>query len=361
MSSFSPLGKMSRKRVSGPYSYDDDEDYVPGKDVKYSAMEDMIPPKKKKHTLDSDEDEDDNEDEEHEVGGKKYDVLKDEDIDGQEEGTVDFEGETQITPFNMKEELEDGHFDGDGFYHFKKESDQIRDAWLDDIDWVKVKRREGNEKKYGSDTESDAGSDKDDLAVRTPNEGNIKIYTEILGFLKNGETVAKALKRLGGNKKISSTQRWKMKKAGNLGNDSGGNNMSDFLRLTELSSKIVESGNMDVYQETYEMINLKVERSKVAAMDMFADEDEVKKETKSEEKSSLLSQEHQALDSVAKVCWELRWEDKEDAEVHGPFTNEKMLQWQESGFFKKGAYVRKTTERGQSWYSTRRIDFELYA
>lgn len=49
-----------------------------------------------------------------------------------------------------------------------------------------------------------------------------------------------------------------MKKAGNLGNDNGDNNMSDFLRLTELSNKIVESGNMDVYQETYEMINLKV-------------------------------------------------------------------------------------------------------
>lgn len=57
---------------------------------------------------------------------------------GQEEGTVDFEGETKIMPFNMKEEMEEGHFDGDGFYHFKKNTEQIKDAWLDDIDWVKV-------------------------------------------------------------------------------------------------------------------------------------------------------------------------------------------------------------------------------
>ena len=57
---------------------------------------------------------------------------------GQEEKTIDFEGETPITPFNMKEEMEDGHFDGDGFYHFKKDANQIKDAWLDDIDWVKV-------------------------------------------------------------------------------------------------------------------------------------------------------------------------------------------------------------------------------
>jgi hypothetical protein len=39
----------------------------------------------------------------------------------------------------MKEEMEDGHFDGEGFYHFKKDSGQIKDAWLDDIDWVKVR------------------------------------------------------------------------------------------------------------------------------------------------------------------------------------------------------------------------------
>lgn len=60
------------------------------------------------------------------------------------------------------------------------------------------------------------------------------------------------------------------------------------------------------------------------------------------------------------VKWELRWEDKEDAEIHGPFTSEKMLQWQESGYFSKGGFVRKTTDPGQTWYTTRRIDFDLY-
>lgn len=64
--------------------------------------------------------------------------------------------------------------------------------------------------------------------------------------------------------------------------------------------------------------------------------------------------------SSAQVTWELRWEDKEGAEIHGPFSNEKMVQWQESGYFAKGAYVRKATEQGTSWYSTRRIDFDLY-
>ncbi|MPC75525.1 hypothetical protein E2C01_069915 [Portunus trituberculatus] len=72
---------MSRKRAPGPYNYDDDEDYVPSKAVKYSEREDVGPLKVKKHTLDSDEEEDELEgDDQNE--DKNYDVLKEEDIDG---------------------------------------------------------------------------------------------------------------------------------------------------------------------------------------------------------------------------------------------------------------------------------------
>lgn len=78
---------MSRKRAPGPYSYDDDEDYVPSKAVKYSEREDVGPQKVKKHTLDSDEEEEDD------VGGgkggdKNYDILKEEDIDGKRLSTI---------------------------------------------------------------------------------------------------------------------------------------------------------------------------------------------------------------------------------------------------------------------------------
>lgn len=346
---------MSRKRAPGPYNYDDDEDYVPSKAVKYSEREDVLPLKVKKHTLDSDEEEEEEEVGPGQVGDKNYDILKEEDIDGQEEKTVEFEGETPITPFNMKEEMEDGHFDGDGFYHFKKDTNQIKDAWLDDIDWVKIKNREGDEKKYGSDIESDAESEEGRSAAST----TIEVYKEILVFLKEGETVARALKRLGGNKKISSAQKWKLKKTGSVGGENGSHNMSDFLKLTELANKIIETGNMDIYQETFEMVKLKIERSKAPApapaLDMFAEDDQKTSDTKEESASQ------QGQDSVEKVSWEIRWEDKEDAEIHGPFPNEKMLQWQESGYFDKVAYVRRISDRAGTWYSTKRIDFELYS
>jgi CD2 antigen cytoplasmic tail-binding protein 2 len=40
---------------------------------------------------------------------------------GQEEGGVDYEEGMRFTPFNMKDELEEGHFDTEGTYIFKKE------------------------------------------------------------------------------------------------------------------------------------------------------------------------------------------------------------------------------------------------
>jgi len=56
---------------------------------------------------------------------------------GQEEGVVGQDGEIRITPFNMQEELEEGHFDKEGMYHWKKEKD-VQDNWLENIVWCKV-------------------------------------------------------------------------------------------------------------------------------------------------------------------------------------------------------------------------------
>lgn len=56
---------------------------------------------------------------------------------------------------------------------------------------------------------------------------------------------------------MSSAERWKLKKQGILQSKQE-ENLTEFLKLTELVNKIIDTGNMDIYQETYEMINLKV-------------------------------------------------------------------------------------------------------
>lgn len=54
---------------------------------------------------------------------------------GQEGATIDCDEGVPITPFNLEEEMQEGHFDSEGNYFIKKD-EQIRDNWLDNIDWV---------------------------------------------------------------------------------------------------------------------------------------------------------------------------------------------------------------------------------
>lgn len=65
--------------------------------------------------------------------------LDENEIEGEEDGISRIDDdEVKFTPFNMKEELEEGHFDADGHYQWKKDK-EIKDNWLDNIDWVKVR------------------------------------------------------------------------------------------------------------------------------------------------------------------------------------------------------------------------------
>lgn len=64
-------------------------------------------------------------------------------MDGQEEATEEYDGRTKIMAFNMKEDMEEGHFDQNGTFIFDKKDADIKDAWLDNIDWDNVKNRAG--------------------------------------------------------------------------------------------------------------------------------------------------------------------------------------------------------------------------
>uniref|UniRef100_A0A1I7ZXD9 GYF domain-containing protein n=1 Tax=Steinernema glaseri TaxID=37863 RepID=A0A1I7ZXD9_9BILA len=165
------------------------------------------------HTLDSDEED-----------NVKYDKLDMRKIHGQEEGTEEYEGDVKITAFNMKEDMEDGHFDSAGNFIFNKteeirdagnfifnKTEEIRDGWLDNIDWTQVKRRAGKhwlkeEKEYADDT---TGFDKTQMKA---------IYEKLLGVLQPKESILRAIKRIGAANKLSAAEerkrRWAAKKAG---------------------------------------------------------------------------------------------------------------------------------------------------
>lgn len=294
----------------------------------------------KKHSLDSDE-EDENDEEDN--------ILHDDDIEGEEDGISRQEDDIKMTAFNMEEEKELGHFDKQGHFIWTNEK-EVRDNWLDNIEWEKIKPKNYNLVDDDDDVKGLGDSDTDN----DEEVDEIETYKKIITYLKPNESINKALRRLGGNNsKLSSVERLRLKKAGLL------NANKDVTDLTELANKLLTTGNMNIYQETYENINNVIQKhenkSKAPELDMYADDFEVsernKLKTESNEGSSKTGE-------TAELKWFFKW-DQNKEEIEGPFDTMQMYKWSKDGHFKSGVWVRKNNE-DTNFYSSNRIDFELY-
>ncbi|KAL1379612.1 hypothetical protein pipiens_003757, partial [Culex pipiens pipiens] len=254
-------------------------------------------PSTSKHTLDSDEEDSGDDD-------GQYNVLDDNDIEGEEEGTARIDGE-------------------------EKKDDAVKGLGDSDSD---------------SDSEDGEGASKKfDASV---------VYQDILNMMVPKETIKKALQRIGkNNAKLTTAQRWKLKKAGKLDDSS-----EKVTKLTELANEILtRDGNMDIYDETYEMIQKKISDAKTSKaddgdLDMYADDFDNKEKDKlkdgehstDQKPSTSSAAESKPEAEVAKP--ELMWEYKEQQEaekIHGPFTTEQMQKYAEEGRFSSGAFARK--------------------
>lgn len=265
--------------------------------------------KKFKHTLDSDEEDD-------ELESEKYNL--DNELEGEEEGIARQEEDIKITPFNMKEELEEGHIDKNGMYIFHKQKGEVRDNWLDQIDSVKV-----HEKKVEQQDQKQETPVKDFDAVQT--------YKDIINLMQGEETVQKAIQRLG--KKSKETKDPADKEV--------------MMKLISLADSMIDAGDMDIYGRTVSQLQYKLKEATKETVDIFADEG-------TSTSSNVKVESDQVL-------WQFKWEDKEDAEVHGPYSNEQMIKWNDSGYFEKGVFVRQSNKPDAPFYSSKRVDFELYS
>lgn len=294
--------------------------------------------KKFKHTLDSDEEDD-------EVDAEKYNIMDQDQIEGTEKATVEFDGDIKITPFNMDEELETGHFDKEGTYIFKKETD-IRDNWLDNINWAAVQKDStSNQKSMISEEDDDSNL----------NSINIEeLYTQVIDLMQPGESIQKAIQRFG-----KSCQRTKkgLKRKLDTKNDQDENksNISkeNMMKLISIADKILSSGDMSIYERKFEEIQLHLNKAKKMEApdnDMFSDDFD-SKATGSVTKVDPLDNE---------VQWEFKWEDKDDSPVYGPHSTVEMLAWVKEGYFDKGVFVRRKEAQDSKFYTSKRIDFELY-
>ncbi|XP_061567838.1 CD2 antigen cytoplasmic tail-binding protein 2 [Cololabis saira] len=344
---------------------------------------------KGKHSLDSDE-----EDEGAEIKSNKYDILASDDVEGQEGATIDYDEGVSITPFNLDEEMQEGHFDSEGNYFVKKEK-EIRDNWLDNIDWVKVKEQpfkkkkkglgakrrrrvgdedEAEEEKQREERQGGEDEEEDEEEKMEPAEDPLASFTQyqlteaVVEILKPGETVAAALRRLGG---LGGRKKRNLKEEDEPMEETK-RDAEKLDKLTALADRLVGSGMFEIYQQSYEKLAYKMKSmsSKKPAvgqksggdnsdeeeeLDMFGDKFDEKaggKEDKDGKDDERVSDE---------VMWEYRWDNEDKSEVYGPFTSQQMQGWVDEGYFNSGVYCRRVDQGGSQFYNSRRIDFELYS
>lgn len=111
---------------------------------------------------------------------------------GEEDGISRSEDGVRTTAFNMREEMEEGYFDKDGHFVFKKKED-IRDNWLDNIDWHNIKNTDPVGKSQIKSLGDESDSDEDDQSFN-----EMECYNKILQYMLPKESITKSLRRLGG-------------------------------------------------------------------------------------------------------------------------------------------------------------------
>lgn len=354
---------------------------------------------KENHSLDSDE--------ELEVDDKKKvvgeDILDEDDIEGQEDETIRFDDGISVTPFNLKDELEEGHFDAQGNYIANKEDPDATDGWLESVDWNSVESQTKFKKlKKKKKEEEDKEDEKDSLSP-------LKIMQDMLKLMKPSENVLKSLRRLGGNKKaVSSADRWKKKKLGLVAEEpvdaKAEEDKRDLLLLTGLADDLLQKGDFQIYEKTREQLAFEISKkvgqfedadseeagpSKKCKLGDDAEKEEIKEEIKEEkmeqdddsddeleatfrkkvaDNNKTLKQQDTEVKSESvdislssEISWFYKVDNTETCEpVVGPLTSTKMLEMHEGGEFgDDGVYCRKVGSEGE-FYNSKRIDFDLY-
>ncbi|CAH8298596.1 unnamed protein product [Schistosoma turkestanicum] len=332
------------------------------------------PLKLSKPSLDSDEED---------YNDKDCFRLYETDLDGQEATTLEYDDEVKITPFNMKEELEeDGHFDSTGTFIFKKQID-TRDHWLEDINWLEVK-------KYQEQNKLKDTSISDELGGKVlSKEEKLTLYKELLSYLQPCETVLRSIKRMGAcsdvKKSASASQRWLQKRK--LKTETQTGNPEGLIRVTELADQLVQGGDFDVYQKTFDDIKKLIECTKQYEaddeLDVLGQEFDEKQTNnkdeiiKSTDKHDTVTNDHNhthhqhqhhhndTTTTTTTIMWHLKRSNKPNTKIEGPYTTEQIKVWLQDGTFNQDdcnhVLLREsTTKSNGQFYHITRIDFDLY-
>lgn len=308
--------------------------------------------------------------------------LQTEDIEGQEEGSsgVDADMGVKITPFNLREEMEEGYFDADGTYVFQRDLEADgRDAWADALDWQQDVYRAASEPAAVADaadacrrpirrTAPPAASDSSSIdALSMP-----ELRDRLLLYMQPGESVLRAIRRHGG---VRSRRGGRARDAKPPDGD-----RQALLLLTEVADRLLMLGDVDAYDYTWERLRFLQTTEGRAAQEVIDREREGQSDadnsdadagakvarteaggdaqTASEQRAAPASP-SAVRQADADVQWEYRWSGATD--VYGPWTTQQMLAWRDAGYFSAGsAEARRVGDAQAPFYAIQRIDFDLY-
>ncbi len=167
----------------------------------------------------------------------------------------------------MEEEMDDGHFDATGTFIFDRHNEAVKDAWLDNIDWAKIKKDAG-EQWQKSDNDDGTTTVVTDFGDRE----RLELYEKLINIMQPHETIAKALRRIG-NKQLTAAEerkrRWAAKKATGASDKVAPTSASVAVEtLTALADELVSNGDMEAYQLTYEKIGVLINDLKETTIDI---------------------------------------------------------------------------------------------
>ncbi|KLO08953.1 hypothetical protein SCHPADRAFT_834634 [Schizopora paradoxa] len=147
----------------------------------------------------------------------------------------------ELSSFNMREEMEEGKFTDNGMYVRSFDPHAVHDKWMDGTDereMKKARRAQRAQRRLEKERlKQEAGG---------PNGKPSKqeMEMEIVSMLKKGESVLEALARLGA----------KAKKSKDKEKSQPSPQASKIDRLTALASDLMSSGDIDIYDKTYEQL-----------------------------------------------------------------------------------------------------------
>ncbi|KAJ3415989.1 hypothetical protein HDV05_003586 [Chytridiales sp. JEL 0842] len=338
--------KKHRNAIKQGYTESDDEDL-------YSDDE----PTKKK---DGDDDMfgDDSDDDTKKTRKNKKDIAflsKDKiDLEGAEQAGDDEEEGIKLDPFNMDQELEEGlvapfltavssvanrfhhsraklrGFDANFNYIKAKDEHQMHDNWLQGVSKSDIRKA-----KLAHDRQQARADAATKLGEQSEND-NVLLFSA-LAWMKPKETIAGAIKRLGGSQKVPAWKKNKLKKGAKdapaepeLTKEQQEENKKGLDALISMSDRLAARGKYDIMEQSYEQI---VRTLRVAEV---LDDDW---------QPGMPIPEPKAKITGAITLWEYKWGEHSE-ELFGPYPSDQMLEWQANGFFdasKGDVLVREVT------------------